>query len=483
MGKKTITTIEITDTHIKCVQCKPNKGKQILTACDVKPISEFSDEEIIRELRNIISTKDISTDDLTCVIPRRFTILKHLNLPSTDDNEIKKMAALQLVNQIPYTLEDVIYDFHVIKKDQVGYTQVLAIVVHKDISKRFIQSFRHVGINLHQLTLSSFGILYWLKYQEQNKKIELIKPFVVVNIDVEHTEICFCQNDTLIYSRSVPYGARELSEEGMKTLLHQIELSMNAYVKEAMGPEAVRMIIISDMKEAEQLKDKCTKKFDLPVDVFSTFWNVFSKRKINLDTLKNQIGISLTVLIGLNTIAKDKFINLAPKEVHVSKQAQIRKRQLAVCTLLVCLTFLLSVSIFLVDLMQKTKHLNSLKEQNDQITKQAALAKEKINFINVLRNKERGNIFIPDLIDELYSLVPAEISFRSLSLDEKGQLVIQGYSSISANVNQFQQSLLQSEIFEEVGLQFATNKKIFNQNVTDYKFICQLTQRGDASDE
>ena len=81
-----------------------------------------------------------------------------------------------------------------------------------------------------------------------------------------------------------------------------------------------------------------------------------------------------------------------------------------------------------------------------------------------------------DVIHELYKLTPKEISFSSLQLDEKGVLTIQGYAEASASVNSFQEKLVKSPLFTDVSLQYATKRKIFNMDVTDFKIMAQLKE-------
>ena len=79
-----------------------------------------------------------------------------------------------------------------------------------------------------------------------------------------------------------------------------------------------------------------------------------------------------------------------------------------------------------------------------------------------------------DLINELTSIVPEEISFRSLYLDESGGFTIHGYAQSSSSVNDFQVNLVKSSFFQDVNRQFSTKRRIFNMDVTDFKITSTL---------
>jgi len=71
-------------------------------------------------------------------------------------------------------------------------------------------------------------------------------------------------------------------------------------------------------------------------------------------------------------------------------------------------------------------------------------------------------------------VTPEEISFRALSLDKQGHLVIQGYARSHAGINDFQEELIRSDKFQDVDLRFATKRKIANVPVIDFKIAFQL---------
>ena len=75
MKNPTTTTIEITDTHVKLLQAKMLRGHRAVSSCEVRPIHNPTDEEIAGILAEITQSRNIPPDELTVVIPRRFTIL------------------------------------------------------------------------------------------------------------------------------------------------------------------------------------------------------------------------------------------------------------------------------------------------------------------------------------------------------------------------------------------------------------------------
>ncbi|HBR14544.1 MAG TPA: hypothetical protein DD723_03240 [Candidatus Omnitrophica bacterium] len=474
MKKNISSVLEITDSHVKFFQAKGLSDKRVITSCVVRPIVGDTEEELVKIFKEILHLKNIVPDELVLILPRRLTILKQMRLPSHHDQEISQMIGLQLVNKIPYALEDVIYDYHLLGKETSGYTQVLVIVVLKEVSERYLKILNRVGVKLSRLTLSSLGILDWLIYQESKKMIETRQAVGLINMDTIHSEICFCHNKSLLYSRNMNYGAQDLKDDNLHGFMNQIELSLKGYQKESMGPEIGKILIVSPTQEVFNLRDRLKQEFNLPIQIFSPLENVLCQKNLDLSSMKHHFGLSLTAGFGMLFSDTPKLVNLAPREIHQTRQTRMRKRQVAWFVSLILLFFILSVSAAGMELYRKNIYFKKLEDRIIQTKPTVKATEQKMRVVHFLEGEFQDRIFIPDLILNLYRLTPPEISFRSLSLDEKGGFVIQGYGETSVSVNDFQANLVKSSVFKEINLEFATKRRIFNMDVTDFKITSQL---------
>lgn len=478
--KRNITTvIEITDSHIKFLQSKFIRGKRVVSACDLRLLSQHTDEEIIRSLNDIILDKHIYPEELVVVVPRRLVILKQMALPSQNEAEIKKMIGLQLINKIPYGVEDVVYHFEIIEKEVNGYARVMVTVIHKEVCERFLKIFSRVGVQPARLTLSSYGVLKWLVYQENLKKIEARSPVAVINIDTESTEICFCHNQKLLFSRSITFGARDLTPENFIPLIQQIESSLGTYQKENMGQEIKRLIFLSTLGEALGFSQRVEKELKISTEVFSSLENILSQKNINLSTIKEQAGVALAVDFGFLMTDPQELMNLMPQEVHDTRKTKLKRREWVQFILLLAATVFLFFSIFGIELYQKHVFLKNIENQLDGTKLKVKEANRVTEIVNVLRNKIDGRVLIAELMSSLFGLTPVEISFRSLHLDDQGNFDIQGYAQTSSSVNIFQKNLVRSSVLKDVNLQFATKRRIFNEDVTDFKIMAKLRSKKD----
>jgi Tfp pilus assembly protein PilN len=139
------------------------------------------------------------------------------------------------------------------------------------------------------------------------------------------------------------------------------------------------------------------------------------------------------------------------------------------------MVIILSIAVQLVDIHKKNTILEALQNEIGRLQPQVKMAQQKKQFVEFFDRKLENDRFIPDLIEELSLLTPEEISFRTLSLDKERHVTIQGYAQSHAGINDFQESLIRSKRFHDVDLKFATNRKIANKSVMDFKMALQLS--------
>lgn len=471
-----MTTIEITDTHVKLLQAGRARGRRILTGCVIRPILDPAEEVLKGLIAEITASRGITSSNLMVVIPRRFAILKPMRLPSHQEREIKKMMGLQLVNQIPYSLDDMVGDYHLVEKDPSGYARILAVLVHKDVSRRYLRLFAHSGIRPEKFALSSFGLLGWLNYQTDEKKIARDEPVLLASLDSGYAEICFCHNRRLLFSRSVSYTSENPAQDTKDALVRQIDVSLKNYQKEGMGPAVRRIFIICALPQAAELKTPLEQALTIPVEVLSPLENILCSRKIDLSTFKEQPGLSLSVGLGfLLSDAKDPM-NLIPPEVHDIKQSGMRKRRWLQCAALSFLIIALGLGLFGLEFSRRRSSLEELTKTLSGLEPRLKDIRRKQKLIEALDQEFQKRVFVAEVMDELIRLTPPDVSFRSVSLDEKGNFLMQGYAQAGTGVNSFQAALLKSPVFKEVSVEYITKRKIFNMEVVDFKITSRLRE-------
>lgn len=477
MKNENLVCIELTDSYVKCLQAKRSRSGPIMMSCDVREIPGASDEDLKKALSDILFLKNIRADNLSIVIPRRLAILKQLHLPSHDEEEIKKMVELQVASKIPYAPDDIVLDYMVIDKDSSGYAQVLVMVVHKEVVERYLKIINTIGITPHRLLISSLGILGWSVHQRQRSPAEYKDTIAIFNIDPSSSEICFCRQDSLLFSRHINYGTKDLKDNGELTaFLQQIDLTFDNYRKQGMGPDFKRILIISTAPEAARLKDKLYEEFKIETNIVTSLDHMPCDKNFKLAPPWGERGLSLAATLGVLLFNPKRAVNLLPEEVHTIRQGRLKRRELISFFSMAVVTAGLGLAALGVDIYKESAYLRQVQTKLEEHKAEVEKVERKSRALEFVKKEFGKRVLAVDIIRELYNFLPTEISLRSLYFDAQGAFIVEGFAKTPASVNAFQSRLVSSQFLKEVTLQYATQRQRFNQEVTDFKITSQLVK-------
>ncbi len=470
--------IEITDTHIKFLEGRKSLGASKVVLSEIQEISSVEESEIAALLKTRLEVIKRIKEPVVAVIPRRFTMLRVVSLPSHDNEEIAKMVPLQVVRQGPYSISDISYDFSVIEKLPNGYARVLVIVVHKDVVSRYIKMFSEAGLSIQRLTMSSLGIAAWHQKFYGEKRSGTSSVTMVVHTDVAFSEICFCQEERLLFSRSIDFGGKDLTIEQLDKFVDQINLTLSAYARENVGQDVNQIILVSSRPEITLLHEKLKEDHTCPIKIVGPQQmteTVKNKREIASLTEK---GTTLIVPYGLSLLPLKKIPNLLPHEVTQTRQEQhIKKEWISFVALLIGIWLL--VGVFLsIKIHKRRQYLEALEDQIGLLKGRVDDVQEKISRLREIKKMKENYIKGIDIIKEIYNITPSAISYNQLQILSGEKIILKGLSPEGGLVNDLQRALVASPFFSNVTLQYATKRRIYNGEVVDFKIICYLAGKG-----
>ncbi|MBF0479686.1 MAG: pilus assembly protein PilM [Candidatus Omnitrophica bacterium] len=476
MPKNIYSIVEITDSHVKLVQARVGSNQSVITWCDARPLQDTSDEELQKYLSELLVSRNIQEDCLQVIIPRRLCIAKQLDLPSQDPREIQQMVDIQLVSQIPYALEEVVYKYQVLEQTSAGQSKVMIVIVHRELIDKYLQMFKKSGIRVADLTYSSLGLSRWWNYQRQKDSLLEDTPVLLLNIDYSGSEIAFCFKGQVWFSRNIDAGFKQLANENWFEFENQIQLSMAAYNKAKMGPEIKQIKVISASSESEKLCAYLKEKFRLPVTVLASTAHLQFEKKADLMAVE-QDGISVAVSAGLSRGEMSSVFNLVPKEIGQQKYLKARRVEIIKLLLLALVLCGIGLAFDGVDIILKSQTLARIQKRAELVKPRLKELQKKKVFLDALKLQQATRIDMPGFLVVMQGLVGKDISLRSLSVDSQRNLVIMGYAESDTAVNMFQSRMVQSKLLSDVNLQFATKRRIYNMELTDFKITAKIKNK------
>ncbi|MDP8266520.1 MAG: pilus assembly protein PilM [Candidatus Aceula meridiana] len=473
MKKHLTTIIEITETHVKFLEAALSRRKPVLLRSSVAKITEPSEQGISKLLTTMADPRMKKTY-VVAVVPRRQVMVRYFSFPSHSEEEIKKMISLQVVQQVPYAREDIVFDYTILDKDSSGYAKVLAAIAHKEVISRYFKVFAKAGLTINSIVLSSIAVVNWLSSYEKKEKTS--HGVSILNIDTSTSEICFCKKGRLLFSRHIGFGVKDLGADQEDAFVREVGMTLESYQKEKIGPLPQKIILLAPPEAIVGFSQKIQSELQLNAEFIDPYQYFIEAKEIAIPIISKGDYYSLVVPSGLAVKGGQKNFNLLPKVVSDQRKAKAKKSAWIKFLLLASLIILFGSGILLTKVQQEKNRFDNIKEKLAELKPRIEEIKRKKEHIEAIEKYLNVKPLSVDIIYELYNLTPKDASFRLIYVDPQDNVTLQGIAEKLSSVNGFQSRLVNSSLFTNVNLQYATQRKIFQGEITDFKITAEIVR-------
>ena len=157
-GKRDRISIDFSTDVLKIAYIKASamkKGVMNLISRDIKDLSE---EDIVEVIRTSLAKARIDNPNVITLIPSNAAIIKNIEIPSTNPQEIKEIVDLQAARHTPYSPEEIIVSYINIGTSQPNYTKILLVIVNQDVVRKQFEILRRPNLEIKKVVFKPEGI-------------------------------------------------------------------------------------------------------------------------------------------------------------------------------------------------------------------------------------------------------------------------------------------------------------------------------------
>src|SRR5262245_16364029 len=233
---------------------------KILSQPDADP------DQLTREaLEKFLSCNDIKGDFIAISVPGQSGLARFVKLPPVEEKKIGDIVRFEAKQQIPFPLEEVVWDFQKIGAGEVtdGFameTEIGLFAMKRDQIARSLAHFQDVNIEVHAIQMAPLALCNFVTYDLLNKggepppdAAEAPAPsdgprgkkqcVVALDIGTDSSNLVITDGDKIIWQRPIPLGGnhltRALSKELKLTFAKAEHLKRNA----AKSPPELKTIL------------------------------------------------------------------------------------------------------------------------------------------------------------------------------------------------------------------------------------------------
>ncbi len=253
---------------------------KILSQPDAEP------DELVREaLETFLGRNDLKGARVAIAVPGQAGLVKFIKLPPVEKKRIPDIVKFEARQQIPFALEEVIWDYQPIgdepdgeeEEDAFAQTEVGLFAMKRDQIYRAIQPLKAAGIEVDVVQMSPIALFNFAAFDRLNGAANADGSVVLLDIGADNTDLIITDG-VRIWQRNVPIGGNHFT----RALTKELKLTF---------------------AKAEHLKRNATKSQD-PRAVFTAMRGVFGD-------LSSEVSRSIGFYSSVNRQAKiSKIVGL-----------------------------------------------------------------------------------------------------------------------------------------------------------------------------
>ena len=449
-------------------QAETLKGKKYITSLTRKSISSQNADVIADEIKQIFQSLDPLPNKIQLNIPRYLVTARALEIPSIEDQEIDKIVKMELMKYIPYADENPIYGYKIVEKSEDGYSKILLVIAQSDTINNLLYILNKAGVRgLSLLSVSSETLFFWYILTRGGDKKEKV---MLVNLDLDHVDIDIVEDDKLVFTRGVSYGAKDSEEMGK--IASEIMVSMNTYQKES-RKTVDRIILTGGNPETVNCKTILTGESNTVVEVIDQTKDMPFDENCGLP----EKDASFAELLGLCLKSEEISINLLPENARKEARLGFLKKYFITAALLCTLFVMAAFGLLLKKLHDKDIYLAAINAELKSMDPKVAAARKIMKNISVIRKTMARKPLTIDLISEIYGITPEAISFNMLDLENEKSLTIRGEAQALNDVLKYRTILEDSRYFERVKVKYTNKRMVGSKEIAEFEINAVLSER------
>jgi len=210
---------DIGSSSVKMVEAAVDKTGCRLLNVGIVPLPQgavqnnivLESRSVAEAIRKLIQDNGVRSNKVISAVPGRAVIIKKIQMPRQDDDELEANVEFEANKLIPENLENVNLDYQVLGYLEGGNKmEVLLVAVKKEIVNSFTDVIEAAGLTPAIIDVDYFAIesMYKTNYDPQSVK----KIINLIHIKARYTSINVLSNGISTFTGDLPVGGEEFTD-------------------------------------------------------------------------------------------------------------------------------------------------------------------------------------------------------------------------------------------------------------------------------
>ena len=182
---------------------------KILSSGDIKDAER--DELIALTLRKFVTKYDLSMEDVVISVPSQNSFARFVTLPPVESKRIPEMVKFEAVQQIPFGIDDVQWDWQLMSEPDSSEIKVGIFAIKNEVVNSSLESFNREDIPVSFVQMAPMALYNYLLYDRPDYVNSDSQATVVLNIGAETTDLVVCTKSS-VWQRCILIGGNAFTK-------------------------------------------------------------------------------------------------------------------------------------------------------------------------------------------------------------------------------------------------------------------------------
>ena len=211
IGNNSIKALHLTDERgvVEVIGFENIQHGKVLTGAGVKPAER--DELVALSLRKFVSKYDLSKDDLIVSVPSQNSFARFVKLPPVEKKRIPEIVNFEAVQQIPFDINDVQWDWQLMTEEDSPETKVGIFAIKNEVVNSVLEHFSRENLQVQHVQMAPMALYNYLLYDRPDLVKSDSQAIVILNIGADNTDLVVCTKST-VWQRCILIGGNNFTK-------------------------------------------------------------------------------------------------------------------------------------------------------------------------------------------------------------------------------------------------------------------------------
>lgn len=278
------------------------------------------DAVVATTLKRLLDSKGLSVRSVEVALDGQTVFSRRIKLPSVTGKKLKQALRDAAVQNIPFPIDEVVWDYQL-----AGQDEVLLVAVKADLATGMAHAVQATGLSLSRIDVAPAALANAVRYTYP----DLTTSTLVVDFGAVASSLIFIDGDRTFF-RSLPVPGNR-----MDRILQEVERSITFYRTQQEGRTPERMLLAGSIDGLDEPERQLSERLKVSVEIFDPLQRVMLGPKAQ-DAVRHSLGV-LVGLAARRAMPSLSGISLMPEPVLKARSLRRREPVMVACILMAAL--------------------------------------------------------------------------------------------------------------------------------------------------